>query len=105
MSAELHQPGAGPDRAVDQDGDKYGNDVYVLPKHLDEKVAALHLDKLGVKLTKLSDKQAAYIGVPQRGPVQARSLSLLRSRRMRKIRGGAATAAAPPFFFARRAAL
>ena len=51
-----------------QGGDKYGNDVYVLPKHLDEKVAALHLDKLGVKLTTLTDKQAAYIGVPQHGP-------------------------------------
>ncbi len=49
-------------------GDKYQNDVYVLPKHLDEKVAALHLDKLGVKLTTLTDKQAAYIGVPQEGP-------------------------------------
>ncbi len=49
-------------------GDKYGNDVYVLPKHLDEKVAALHLDKLGVKLTKLNDKQAAYIGVTPEGP-------------------------------------
>ena len=48
--------------------DQYKNDVYVLPKHLDEKVAALHLDKLGVKLTTLSDKQAAYIGVPQAGP-------------------------------------
>jgi adenosylhomocysteinase len=48
--------------------DKYGNDVYVLPKHLDEKVAALHLGKLGVKLTTLSDKQAAYIGVPATGP-------------------------------------
>jgi adenosylhomocysteinase len=46
----------------------YGNDVYVLPKHLDEKVAALHLDKLGVKLTTLSDKQAAYIGVTPQGP-------------------------------------
>ena len=46
----------------------YGKDVYVLPKHLDEKVAALHLDKLGVKLTTLSDKQAAYIGVSQQGP-------------------------------------
>lgn len=46
----------------------YKNDVYVLPKHLDEKVAALHLDKLGVKLTKLSDKQAKYIGVPTEGP-------------------------------------
>jgi len=48
--------------------DKYSNDVYVLPKHLDEKVAALHLEKLGVKLTKLTEKQAAYIGVPVEGP-------------------------------------
>ncbi len=49
-------------------GEDYENDVYVLPKHLDEKVAALHLDKLGVKLTKLSQKQADYIGVPVEGP-------------------------------------
>jgi adenosylhomocysteinase len=49
-------------------GDKYKNDVYVLPKHLDEKVAALHLDKLGVKLSKLTQKQADYIGVPVEGP-------------------------------------
>ena len=48
--------------------DEYENDVYVLPKHLDEKVAALHLEKLGVKLTQLSGKQASYIGVPQAGP-------------------------------------
>jgi adenosylhomocysteinase len=48
--------------------EKYGKDVYVLPKHLDEKVAALHLEKLGVKLTTLSDKQASYIGVTQQGP-------------------------------------
>jgi adenosylhomocysteinase len=47
---------------------KYKNEVYVLPKHLDEKVARLHLDKLGVKLTELSDKQAAYIGVARDGP-------------------------------------
>ncbi len=47
---------------------QYKNEVYVLPKHLDEKVAALHLEKLGVKLTKLSDKQAAYIGVSAQGP-------------------------------------
>jgi adenosylhomocysteinase len=40
----------------------------VLPKHLDEKVARLHLAKIGVKLTQLSDKQASYIGVPQEGP-------------------------------------
>jgi adenosylhomocysteinase len=46
----------------------YKSDVYVLPKHLDEKVAALHLEKLGVKLTKLTDKQAGYIGVPVEGP-------------------------------------
>jgi len=48
--------------------DTYKNDVYVLPKHLDEKVAELHLEKLGVKLTKLSKKQADYIGVPVEGP-------------------------------------
>src|ERR1700747_445870 len=48
--------------------DKYKNEVYVLPKHLDEKVARLHLDKLGVHLTELSDKQAAYIGVSPEGP-------------------------------------
>ncbi len=47
---------------------EYKNEVYVLPKHLDEKVAALHLEKLGVKLTTLSKKQADYIGVPQQGP-------------------------------------
>jgi adenosylhomocysteinase len=47
---------------------KYENKVYVLPKHLDEKVAALHLEKLGVKLTKLSKQQADYLSVPQAGP-------------------------------------
>jgi adenosylhomocysteinase len=52
-------------------GDQYGKDVYVLPKHLDEKVAALHLDKLGAKLTKLSQRQADYIGVPVNGPFKA----------------------------------
>ncbi|NGO51220.1 adenosylhomocysteinase [Allomesorhizobium camelthorni] len=46
----------------------YKNEVYVLPKHLDEKVARLHLDKLGAKLTELSGEQAAYIGVTQQGP-------------------------------------
>jgi adenosylhomocysteinase len=46
----------------------YENKVYVLPKHLDEKVAALHLEKLGVKLTTLTPKQAAYIGVGETGP-------------------------------------
>ncbi len=48
--------------------DHYENRVYVLPKHLDEKVARLHLDALGVKLTTLSDEQAAYIGVSTDGP-------------------------------------
>ncbi|NKC12187.1 MAG: adenosylhomocysteinase [Gammaproteobacteria bacterium] len=48
--------------------DNYSNEVYVLPKHLDEKVAALHLEKLGVKLTQLSEAQAQYINVPQSGP-------------------------------------
>jgi len=52
-------------------GGKYKNEVYVLPKHLDEKVARLHLDKLGAKLTKLSDEQAAYIGVTPQGPFKA----------------------------------
>jgi len=47
---------------------EYQNQVYVLPKHLDEKVARLHLDKLGVKLTTLTEKQAAYIGVTPQGP-------------------------------------
>jgi len=49
-------------------GEQYENKVYVLPKHLDEKVARLHLGKLNVKLTKLSDEQAAYIGVTPEGP-------------------------------------
>ena len=42
--------------------------VYVLPKHLDEKVARLHLKKVGARLTELTDEQAAYIGVPKEGP-------------------------------------
>jgi adenosylhomocysteinase len=48
--------------------DRYENEVYVLPKHLDEKVARLHLDALGVKLTELRPDQAEYIGVPVEGP-------------------------------------
>jgi adenosylhomocysteinase len=50
---------------------QYENQVYVLPKHLDEKVAKLHLGKLGAKLTTLSDEQAAYIGVTPQGPFKA----------------------------------
>jgi adenosylhomocysteinase len=51
-----------------QNADRYEKKVYTLPKHLDEKVARLHLDKLGVKLTKLTPDQASYIGVPAEGP-------------------------------------
>jgi adenosylhomocysteinase len=47
---------------------KYQKKVYTLPKHLDEKVARLHLEKIGVKLTRLTDKQSEYISVPQSGP-------------------------------------
>jgi len=52
----------------EKDSKKYDNKVYVLPKHLDEKVARLHLDKLGAKLTILTDEQAKYIGVEKSGP-------------------------------------
>ncbi|MBV7379910.1 adenosylhomocysteinase [Maritimibacter dapengensis] len=51
-----------------QRGENYGNEVYILPKHLDEKVALLHLDRIGVKLSKLTPEQAAYIGVTPEGP-------------------------------------
>jgi len=51
-----------------QHPDKYENRVYVLPKSLDEEVARLHLDQLGVKLTTLTDKQADYLGIPKDGP-------------------------------------
>jgi adenosylhomocysteinase len=49
-------------------GDRYGHEVYVLPKHLDEKVARLHLDRIGVRLTELTGEQAKYIGVEVAGP-------------------------------------
>jgi len=51
-----------------QNSAKYARQVYTLPKFLDEKVARLHLQKIGVNLTKLSDKQAEYIGVSVTGP-------------------------------------
>ena len=51
-----------------QNGDQYENQVYVLPKHLDEKVARLHLDRIGANLTELTDEQAEYIGVAKEGP-------------------------------------
>jgi adenosylhomocysteinase len=53
---------------TNRDGGKYARKVYTLPKHLDEKVAALHLEKIGVKLTKLTKAQASYIGVAEAGP-------------------------------------
>jgi len=52
----------------EKDSKKYDNKVYVLPKHLDEKVARLHLDKLGCQLTELTDEQSKYIGVDKQGP-------------------------------------
>ncbi|WP_400076267.1 adenosylhomocysteinase [Winogradskyella sp. R77965] len=51
-----------------KNADAYGNDVYMLPKHLDEKVAKLHLEKIGVELTELAEYQADYIGVKVEGP-------------------------------------
>jgi adenosylhomocysteinase len=48
--------------------EKYQNKVYTLPKHLDERVASLHLDKLGVHLTKLTPEQADYLGIDDSGP-------------------------------------
>ena len=54
-----------------QNGGRYDKKVYTLPKHLDEKVARLHLDKLGAKLTRLSPDQAEYIGVPVEGPFKS----------------------------------
>ena len=56
-----------------RNSDNYSNNVYTLPKHLDEKVAKLHLEKVGAKLTKLSDKQANYLGVKQTGPFKGDS--------------------------------
>ena len=51
-----------------ENSDKYDNDVYMLPKYLDEKVARLHLAKIGVELTELTKEQADYIGVTVDGP-------------------------------------
>jgi adenosylhomocysteinase len=51
--------------------DTYENKIYILPKKLDEEVARLHLEKIGVKLTTLSEKQAKYLGVPVEGPYKS----------------------------------
>ena len=56
---------------------QYEKQVYTLPKHLDEKVAALHLAKIGAKLTKLTPEQSNYIGVPQAGPFKPEPLPVL----------------------------
>jgi adenosylhomocysteinase len=65
---------------------EYPVGVYVLPKHLDEKVARLHLDALGVKLTKLTDEQADYLGVPVDGPYKPGSLPLLKPASVNTLR-------------------
>ena len=52
-------------------GDQYGKQVYVLPKHLDEMVARLHLEKIGARLTELTPEQADYINVPVEGPYKS----------------------------------
>ena len=70
MSASFTNQVLGQIELYANDG-RYENKVYVLPKHLDEKVARLHLDKLGVKLTELSDEQAGYISVEKSGPFKA----------------------------------
>ena len=77
MSSLVRQPGDRADRAVHATPTKYPVGVYVLPKHLDEKVARLQLKKLGAKLTELTDEQARYIGVAQGRAVQAGPLPLL----------------------------
>ena len=78
MSAQLHQPDDRADRAVHaQATSTRTGKVYVLPKHLDEKVARLHLKKLGAQLTELTEEQAAYIGVRKSRPVQARHVPVL----------------------------
>jgi len=70
MSASFTNQVLGQIELFNNDG-KYQNQVYVLPKHLDEKVARLHLDKLGVRLTELTDDQAAYINVDKTGPFKS----------------------------------
>ncbi len=76
---QLHQSGSGADRTLDQ-GHGLRPGVYILPKHLDEKVARLHLKKIGVKLTQLAPDQAAYIGGLAGRPVQVGTLPLLTLR-------------------------
>ena len=58
---------------LQKNADRYENRVYLLPRHLDEEVARLHLDKLGVQLTTLTEEQASYVGVPVEGPYKSDS--------------------------------
>ena len=74
---QLHQPGASPRSSCSTTTDFYERKVYTLPKHLDEKVARLHLDALGVKLTEAHRRPGRLPRHPGRGPVQARPLPLL----------------------------
>jgi adenosylhomocysteinase len=67
-------------------GAKYGKQVYVLPKHLDEKVAQLHLERIGVKLTRLTQQQADYIGVPAHGPFKPEHYKYLASPARPRLR-------------------
>jgi adenosylhomocysteinase len=57
--------------ALFSEPEKFDRKVYTLPKELDEKVARLHLSKIGARLTELSDRQSAYIGIPVEGPYKA----------------------------------
>ena len=66
----FYQSGAGADELW-AEGEKYENKVYTLPRHLDEKVAALHLAKVGATLSQLRPDQANYIGVEQQGPFKS----------------------------------
>ena len=72
--------------------EEYPVGVYVLPKHLDEEVARLHLDALGVRLTTLTDDQAAYLGIPVGGPVQAGAVPLLSRARSARSESDSRTA-------------
>ena len=69
--SELLEPDAGSARSLGQKKDEYKIGIYILPKKLDEEVARLHLEKIGVKLTTLSEKQASYLGVPVDGPYKS----------------------------------
>ena len=95
MSNSLHQPDDRPDRAVHARTTSTRSKVYVLPKHLDEKVARLHLDELGVKLTTLTPGAGRLHRRAGRRPVQARPLPVLDVDEGNGARGGARHPPAP----------